>query len=572
MAPEALPAPRWRHSIAAGLVVFLAAMGLRLLGLADAPMIPDEYYTIMAARSVAKEGVPRIGSGEYRRVPEFTALVAASLTAFGDSVRAARLPAAVPSALIVLIAFLWLRRAAGPLAGWLLALLLALSGSAIEIGQFSRFYALHALLYLGCAVAVYELLQAPRVTLRPTTAHGRRSVLLILVAAGCAFAAWRLQATTAIGVLALAVPVAFTVLHRSGAHAVAMPRRTALLMSAAIACIAAVGFVAVSSGWLSRTFETYRWAALWSAELRDYPLFYVHALARDMPLLLYTFPIAFTVALARAPRPAIFCITVCAVAVALHSFAGMKAVRYIHYLWPLLLAPWAIAGAVLLSAVGRAAAEAARHLASWSPSLPRIVLRTVPPAAVAAAAAVALAGNPEFDKLRSLPVDIAAAFDAGPRAAAVRARAEDERRMVAAVRHLVQSDGLFVTSSDLLALWHLGRFDLELRAGRLKEFEPGTEFSRDPRTGAIVISEPQSLQQVMACLPSGTVIVWPGDWRRRSRVTHEAADFLEARMQEIPLPGTEGARAFGWKSDAPIPPSCAALLARHGPAVRSVAN
>lgn len=559
------------RTLVAALTVLLAALGVRLLGASDAPMIPDEYYTILAARSYAAEGVPRIGGGEYVRAPAFTALVASSLTLFGDSLLAARLPSIVTSALVVMIAFLWLRREAGPAAGWLLALLLALSASAIGVAQFSRFYALHALLYLVCAFATYELLKPLAEHAAWRGREGWRRVLLAAIGLACVLAAAYLQDITIIGLIALAVWAATIVIARPSLRSRAVRWLTpSALLVAAVGLIAAAILVDLPAR-LAALYDSYRWAALWAVENQDRARFYVHGLARELPLLLYTFPIAVVIALARAPRPAFFCIAVCAVALLLHSFAGMKAMRYIQYIWPLLLAPWAIAGAELLHAVARAATAVVQRTASAWPGLARLrpaaagsMAAAAGGIAVAAAVTVALAGNPDLQLVKTLPVVVAAAFDAGPVAREARERRREEQRAVAAIRELVEQPGPFITSSDLLALWHVGRFDYELRAGRLREFKPGREFDRDPRTGAIVISEPASLARVMACHPAGTLVIWPQDWRRPARVPPAAADYIEAHMQAVPLPGTYGARAFRWDDSTARNVFCPPPLARQG--------
>jgi hypothetical protein len=533
------------------LLVFLAALALRLAGAGDRPMHPDEYYTILAARSLAAEGVPRIGDGRYVRAPAYTAVVAASLDAFGDSLTAARLASLLAGAAIVALAFAWLRREAGALPAWVLAGLLALSGAAIGIAQFARFYALHALAFFVCALAVYHLV------VRPPGRSAAATAGLALLAALSAFAATQLQETTAIGLVGLgawaAVSVAFQ-LSRGGFHERRILRGMFVALGVAVAAVAALVLLSDLAGRFETLYDRYRWTALWNAEHRDYPRYYVHQLARELPLLFYLYPVAALVALARAPGPAGFCIVVSTVAIVVHSFAGMKELRYIHYLWPLLLVPVAVAAEPLLRALYRAALDLLQKVAPPGVSVPRATLRQrgyrmAAAGVVAGASVVALAGNPDFDTMRSFPRTLAIEFGIGEPARAARAQADAGRDSLDALRRLVGPDGFIVSSSDLIALWHLGRFDLTLRAGRLHEFAPGGEFDRDPRTGGMVISTPASLDRVMRCQPTGTVVIWPDDWRRAHTVTPAVADRIEATMREVPLPPAHGVRAFQWQRD-----------------------
>jgi hypothetical protein len=537
--------------IGLSLLVFLAALALRLAGADDRPMHPDEYYTILAARSLAAEGVPRIGDGRYVRAPAYTAVVAASLDAFGDSLAVARLASLFAGAAIVVLAFAWLRREAGALPAWLLAALLALSGAAIGMAQFARFYALHALAFLICALAVYHLVVRP---------HGRSAAAtaaIALAAVLSALAAMHLQETTAIGLVGLGAWAAGSVVFRLSRGGVAERRiLRGMLVALAVAIAGGAALVLFSdlAGRVDALYDRYRWTALW-AEHQNYPRYYVHQLAGELPLLFYLYPVAALIALARAPRAAGFCIVVSTVAIVVHSFAGMKDLRYILYLWPLLLAPVAVAAEPLLRAMYRGTLDLLHKVAPPGISVARgnlrqRVYRTAAAGIVAGASVVALAGNPDFDTLRSFPRTIAIEFGIGEPARAARAQAAAERDSLDALRRVVGPDGFIVSSSDLLALWHLGRYDITLRAGRLREFAPNDEFDRDPRTGGMVISVPASLDRVMRCQPTGTVVIWPDDWRRAHTVTPAAADLIEATMREVALPPAHGVRAFQWHRPA----------------------
>jgi 4-amino-4-deoxy-L-arabinose transferase-like glycosyltransferase len=548
-------------------LVFLAALGIRLVGAGDGSIHIDEYYTILAARSYAVEGVPRIWDGVYPRALGFTAIVAASLSVFGDSLLAARLPSLLAGSLLVALAFLWLRREAGVTAGWLVALLLALSASAIDIAQFSRFYALHATLFFICAVAVYGLV---------TPGDKPRTPALLAAAAvalASAAGALHLQETTGIGLLAIAVWTLPALALRRDVRARVRGQLVPAWVLAGVVVLFALG-LALFTGLADRladVYARYRWTALWNEGHRDNSFFYLRQLAHALPVLFYLFPAAALVALARAPRVTSFCLVVSTVALLLHSFAGMKDMRYIHYLWPLLLAPWAIAGAALVGPLRQAAGLAWSHArAAWSASSVAAgtagkqasspLLRIATGGALALTVAAVLIGNREYRPLRTLPLAVAAELGVGEAAHASQARALAREQSLAALREVVDAGGYLATSSELHALWYLGRFDLVVHTSRLHDFAPGQEFARDPRTGGLVISEADSLARVMSCQPSGTLLVWGGDWGRADALKPEVADLAEATMREAALPAGLHVRAFQWRSDPAVKTPCAPPL------------
>ena len=375
MAHSHTAAPAFRL-LAPGAVVLLVALALYALGAASAPMRTDEFYTVLAARSFASEGIPRIGDGVYERALAFTAIVAASLVAFGDTLFTARLPAIVPAAALAALAFLWTRREAGTAAAWLLVLFLVLSKSAVAVAQYSRFYALHSLLFFVCAIGLYLLLSPPA---------GQRStawktVIALTVAASAAFAL-HLQHTTLIGLAGLAAWALIAIAVGPDFRARLASRGTVIAAAGvAFVLLVALALFVDAPGVLARLYEKYRWVALWNAEHQDNARYYLQLLERQIPVFFYTYPIAVLVAIGRAPRATIFSVVLTTVAIVIHSFGGMKSLHYIHYLWPFLLLPAAVASGSLVSFVMRSlVTSAASHPAT----------RAIPPSRLRPAVAVA---------------------------------------------------------------------------------------------------------------------------------------------------------------------------------------
>ena len=128
-----------------------------------------------------RPGLARRGTAEdRRRAPTnrtalFTIFLAQWLGLFGENLVVARLPSLIAGVALVVLVFLWTRTVAGNLAAVLAALLLALDPENVQISQFARFYALHALLFWLGAVGTYRLVTSPPAGSRPVGhARGRR--------------------------------------------------------------------------------------------------------------------------------------------------------------------------------------------------------------------------------------------------------------------------------------------------------------------------------------------------------------------------------------------------------------
>jgi uncharacterized membrane protein len=204
-APRAVPAARLaRLTIIAGaLAVFGIALAARLW-LLDWPPHIDELYTVLAAEGWRAEGVPRIADGLYARAWLYTAFIARWFDWFGPGIESARVPSALAGSALVPLVFLWTRAVAGSPAAWIAALLAALSPMEIQISQFARFYAFHALLFWLAATAVYMAVEP------------RRRLGTRLVAAALALALFplgmHLQPLTLVGLIGLGLWLAGAVI------------------------------------------------------------------------------------------------------------------------------------------------------------------------------------------------------------------------------------------------------------------------------------------------------------------------------------------------------------------------
>lgn len=514
----------------------ILALAIRLLHL-DQPALFDELYHVLAARNWLAEGELRIGDGVYERTPLFTILIAGWFALFGESLEVARLPSVLAGAALVVLLFLWVRAVAGALAAWIAGLLLCLSPEAIGVSQYVRFYALHGLLFWLGAIGTYRLVTAP-----PGWAGGT------LVGAGvavCFYSGWYLQTVTLIGlvgVAAWAVPaLAVPWLSRG-------PARRGKWLGAAVVALLALAAVwpALQIEAVAALLDRYREVPLWLAERRDLFYYYHDQFGRDYPTLWPLAGIALVLGLSYRPQPTIFCAVVFAVAILAHSFAGAKKLRYVYYTLPFLFALWGIALAAvwphLRHFLEQSAARALGYLQLGRLGRPAVV------AVLSAAVVFTVFANTAFLKT--------ALFVAGVTLPPL-ARPPDWAAAREPLSPWLDDAAIVLTTSELEALYYLGRHDVLVSKSRLSEMEGVDEFGIDPRTGRPVISTPESLRLVMACYPKGLIVTSDSRWRDPAQLDDAVADLVLAEAEPVELPA-RGIHAYVWDHppDAPRPADC----------------
>src|SRR5690606_8493648 len=170
---ERAPALSWTRALSSARVlswavpiaVVLLTVLVRL-PLLDRPAHVDEFFHVLAAQSLLDDGDLATMDGQpYARGWMFTYMVAGSFAIFGESFVVSRLVPLACGVLLVLALYLAVRRHAGILAGLAAAVPLALDPVSVQLGQFTRFYTLHALLFWIGAWSAYRLVDADR-TLR----------------------------------------------------------------------------------------------------------------------------------------------------------------------------------------------------------------------------------------------------------------------------------------------------------------------------------------------------------------------------------------------------------------------
>ena len=506
------------------LAVVALALAVRLIGYGKPPHI-DELYHILAAQSLLSDGDLAIANGApYTRAWAFTYLVAALFRWFGDTVLVARLPALIGGVALVGAVFVWVRQIAGRWPAWAAAVLLALYPEAISLSQFTRFYTLHALAYWTAALCLYRVVE------EGTPGAGRKAGWWIAAAAALVLAL-HFQPTTKIGIGALLV---WVVLARG-------PRLLRAARSHAYGLVAGMGLVAamaIAAGVPADLWRTYRYADLWAEPVR-YELRYYHWILLDQyPAVWALFPVVVLLALRRHARFALFCLTVFGVILLAHTFAAWKYERYVFYGMPFF---FALLGLALAEAHAVLHAQLRVAPARLRGTHAGVTRRTAAVAFWSVTALFLIAGTPALRPWKRA--------DATGRS--------DWARASATLGRLSHGAGAVVASSDVKALYYLGRVPYDLSAthlvtprGRAPEFTPS------PKTGKAMISTPASLARLVDCYESGLVIVEEEHWRSDWQVTPAVADYLERQLTPVPLSSAWRLRAFRWSNPAPDARAC----------------
>ena len=293
----------------------------------------DELFHFLAARGIRDHGAPVIADGVYDRAEWFTWLVAVAIKTLGDSLVAARVPSLLASAGLLMLMTIWVTRRVDLLAGVTAAIVLCLLPATLDLAVFLRFYSLHALLVMGMSIALYEA-AAPERTLRQRIGLGVSAAALLILA-------MHFQVTTLIAFAAVAAGVGAVLQREYWKIALRFVSRHPVWITAGAVVAVVGGSLAASQLGMLDDFLT---APLWASPSANRPQYYLMELARDAPLLWPMFPVAVLIALFFGNRRlTVFCVVVLLFALAVHSIAAAKTMRYVYYALPFLCVVWGCA-------------------------------------------------------------------------------------------------------------------------------------------------------------------------------------------------------------------------------------
>jgi hypothetical protein len=531
-------------------LLFIITMLARVLFIDHEP-IHDELYHLLAAQSWANNGSFAIADGEYTRSELYTVLVGIIYQAFGNDVTTVRLSSAVVGSLWVLAVFAWCRYRFNGTVAWFAALLFSLAPGAIFLSQYVRFYVLHGLLFWLAAIGAFELFER--------NFEPKKCVLLIVAVLLCFAAAAHLQLTTVVGAAGIILYLVFRFLPDQVRKAGSSPSIRRAIAGLLVIVVVGLG-IALFSGIAAKVVEIYRWAPAWAGNSGFLKFHWM--LVEQYPVFWGTVPVASLLVLYRRSTAGTYCAFIFGTAVILHSFAGMKAERFIFYVMPFFFILVSIflkegldlAGKLVSGIAGGGARDWPRSYAVVRSGVVSIVCLFL------------LFSNPAFrataDMLRGRPVEM------GNTEGRYWSRYDTNWEQAAAMLKALSNNSEVVLSThELHMLYFVGRIDFELSFSRLSElidgeWNQGEEFRTDFRTGRPVISSAQSLNQIVDCFNSGLIVVRGRSWLEQATVTDDARAMIESITDRVDISGQWGLRVYQW-TDSSVRggPECESLKA-----------
>jgi hypothetical protein len=536
-APPDARGVRWSQTLGEAGVLALIALAVRLAHIQSATPWYDDFYHLLAARSWLADGTLGVAQGEYTRAALFTRMVAESLRIFGDSLAAGRVPAVLAGTAGAVAVFLWFRHVGGRIAGWTAGLLLALDAGAVYLSQWVRFYTLHGLLVFVGAVCVYHLV---------SERLGPRRAAALAAAAVASFAlAQHLQGTTLLALGSVGLWAGAVILLALPAWLAAGPhraRRRGLVVVGGLALSAAAAW-AVASGFVADTWESYTRPFFWmTGSDADDPRWYFWWFALRYPTFWTLFPVALALAVASFPRPALFSLVLFTVAFVAVSFAPGKQERYLYFAIPFFFGLWGLAAATLLPALY----EVCRHTVAALGNLGLGENGRRLPAGILAFLAVAFVASQNDGSRMTLRMVFPGSGERPYRQA-------DWASVLPELRELTDSADVVLSSYLLKPLYYFDRGDFHLSWTETAEagFADGQpiEFSRDPRTQLPAISTAESLAVVEQCFRTGLVLTERFHLDRAHLLTESTTSFLEAELEQVPLPPDSWVIAYRWRHE-----------------------
>jgi 4-amino-4-deoxy-L-arabinose transferase-like glycosyltransferase len=522
----------WQSPRVAPLLVFAFALMLFSLNL-DRPPHPDELHHALAAKGLQETGRPALAEGEYWRGLPHTWMVAASYTIFGEGLASARIPTVILVAAVALILFAWIRREVDSLAAWMTAVLFISSPFAVEIAQFSRFYALQMLCFMLGSIGVY-------VSAVRQLSLARR-LLLIIGATALLVTALLLQITTAIGLFGVAVWAAGLAAVRfyTNSDDVAVKRKWAttglILVGIAIFAIAYI------TGVLDLAWDRFRATSLTNSSSRNEFWFYHVRFLLFYPTLWPLAGLFAVLAIIRSPKLAWLCIAIFVISFLLGSFAGPKNTRYLSFATPFLAIIWGIGLAHILPAL-RNYTELMRARLVDTLSLPHRFRSVMGTSAVFLILAIVLIMNPFWIRTAALIGNVALPMEIP---------ATDWRTAREALAPWTRDAGIMITTEELGAIFFLGRSDVRFSPSKLQELPPDQqrEFGIDFRTGRPIITTPSSVEKLIDCFPQGFIVGPIENWGDPILISEEIQAVLERRAEPIEVPQQSYLYAWGWNRE-----------------------
>jgi hypothetical protein len=522
------------------LIIFFIAVAVRLISLEHEP-ITDELYHVLAAQSWMEDGSLRIGEGEYTRSYFFTILLGFIFSVFGNDLTVARMISVVAGSFWVAVVFVWLKRTESRPTAWIAALFLATAAHAIFLSQYIRFYALHGLLFFAVSISWFSIVtQYRKLSIFTIVSLFLSTIILFSLAV-------HLQVTTLIGTAGL---IAWTIIffHKDIYSFIferirSQDRKFAL--SVLVAVSLSIMLVIISWNQILYLFDTYRYTALWS-QGADF-LFYHRLFSEQYPTLWSLFPLAALIVLGQKNTIGLFSLCVFCVAIAFHSFAGMKAERFIFYVMPFFFIIWSVTIVELAGFVKKFSESFNKQLVGRKLTHnSNFILSGVYSVLIGG---FFIINNPGLENTLKIILNRPVSSPNGKPLYWEIYNTNWTDASDKVFKSLAAQASVVVTTQGLHSLYFLGDYDFDINATRLSDLPENmrSEFQIDPRTGRQIISTAESLKLVIECFPDGLIVAHRRGWEHPGRLNHETASLIKKLAQPIPLPEKWNLIAYKWE-------------------------
>jgi len=498
----------------------------------------DELYHLLPAHSVLVDGTLRVAEGEYVRVELYTRFVAFLFGIFGESVEVARISSAVIVGVFISTVFFAVSWMVGRTEALLTALVLVVLPSSIYIAQFIRFYALHQLVFFIGALGVYVLITTRLSVLK-------RSSVLVLTSSAIAFSCY-LQKSSLIALMGVFLWVILYLTSQILNAATRTRQHIWALIFLLSGCLIFL-LVLIVQDVASSLITSFRWTAPWNAGNTDNYLYYHRLLRYQFSSLWSFFPVACILAILKKPKQASFFACIFIVSLVVFSLGGMKAERYVVFLYPFFVGILAIVAVPMFSTLRALIIDGFSSL-----SYLNLSLRSKKNAANLLLLIVC-----SFIVLSNHAISTAFHILNGQQ---YYHEIGDWSLSRKTVEPLVNNANIVLTTNDVESLYYFKRYDYVFSSFRLNEAAGKTvdefteEFTVDPRTGLPIISKLDSLELLINCYSNGVFLGDSTKWHKDGLgLGEKGVDLLSKYATRIDTNSRSLLVAFSWQNKTLLP-------------------
>ena len=509
------------------LILILFCFSVLILALNHAgAMTFDEFYHFLAARSWAENGTLAIGDGAYDRGWLFTKAVGVAFVLFGESIKAARYVPVLGGVAWSLAVFLWSRFFLGRGIAWITVMMLIFSNVFISLSTYIRFYSWHGFFVFSAFALGTLCLSQPRKSIY--------SYLLLLFTIISILIAYHLQDSTLIAIVAFSC---FLVLFYHDfinqlLVKILNDKRYLVLSFSLLAAVVIISYVSDIPKiiWLK-----YSHTALWATK-RSGTVYHWY-LKTNYPLMWSIFPMTALWAAVYRPPYGLACVVIFTVCFLLHSFAGMRDIRYLAYALPFFFIIGSIAIVGAIKSLNEAISATDHKYLNNYLTLHRLIFPIIS-FVTFITFSFSIIVNDGFRDAYNVMLGKNSTLGS------------DWSVYSQDLKRLAKSVDVVVVSHGLAGIYYIGDIDFVMSPTIMQETDTQEEFGYDNRIGKQVISSLNSLKIIMDCYPSGLIVVDKKRWGDPLRGTDSKTNsFIIGNTSPVSLVDDKTLYAFTWRND-----------------------